>query len=150
MESEKEIWQKRVYMSTSSVNELGSTLVWLSPPQRPLSRFRCVLLGRVGNLEAGERVEKSARGTLGRGNFPSSQAHLLISPIHLPHPARSLCGGESWCGVVWWESLFLFSHNFQHLPQPTFLRYIHPKNPSIISKPSLNRNCKASKKILAK
>ena len=40
-----------------------------------------VLLGRVGSLEAGERLKESARGTLGT----SSQVHLLFSPIHLPH-----------------------------------------------------------------
>ena len=45
-----------------------------------------MLLGRVGSLEAGERVKESARGTLCLSVFPSSQAHLLFSPIHLPHP----------------------------------------------------------------
>ena len=47
----------------------------------------CVLLGRVGNLEAGERVNESARGTL-------VKAHLLF-PLPPSPPPRSLCGGES-------------------------------------------------------
>ena len=61
--------------------------------------FPCVLLGLVGNLEAGERVNESARGTLERGKreerplrllaFPSSRRPkrtFFFSPIHLPHP----------------------------------------------------------------
>ena len=46
-------------------------------------------LGRVGSLEAGERVKESARGTLGKGNaFPSScrPKRTFFFPIHLPHP----------------------------------------------------------------
>ena len=54
--------------------------------------------GRVGSLEAGERVNESARGTLGRGK--SSQAHLVFFPYPPPPPPRSLCRGESTVPII--------------------------------------------------
>ena len=57
---------------------IKDTLMTLSSAEASFA-LPCVLLGRVGNLEAGER----------------SQAHLLFSPYPPSPPPRSLCGGES-------------------------------------------------------
>ena len=61
----------------SAANTLKSRSVASGCKHSTTECVRCVLLGRVGNLEAGERVNESARGTL---------VHLFFSPIQIPHP----------------------------------------------------------------
>ena len=64
---------KRVVSEQSSQASLSSAEAYFALPWCP-----CVFLSRVSNLEAGERVNESARGS-----------------THLPHPPRSHCRGES-------------------------------------------------------